>query len=460
MARSVPDAGSSSVPLDGFSFRALVGRHLPVARSRASEHGGWPGHVDAELRGAVACGDPEDGFLWLRCDDCRVNRVVAMSCKGRGFCPRCGGRRMCQGAANLVDRVLPHVGVRQWVLSMPMRHRLLLAWRPELVDPALRVLVRAVERFYREHTGGGRTGCVTVVQRFGSALNLNVHFHVLFLDGGYARRPSGELAFRPSPPPTHAELQALVEDVARRLDRLLARRGLGEDADVQPDDLQGQLQLSSATGHDALGGRPGSRTRRVAHVRPFERAPGVLEASHHWFSLHAGTRVRAADRRGLELLARYVLRPAVALGRLAADPADDTVTLTFRHPWADGTGAIQLDPVELVGRLAALVPPPRRNLTRYHGVLAPAHPWRAEIVPDPPKPRQRRSPWMPWANLIRRVFERDPLACPACEQAMTPLALVRSGAHGVLEWLGRTGELVLHGPPPRGDPEDTAHGHA
>lgn len=186
-------------------------------------------------------------------------------------------------------------------------------------------------------------------------------------------------------------LQALVEDVARRLDRLLARRDLGEDADVQPDDLQGQLQLSSATAQDARSGRPSSRTRRVAHVRPFDRSAGALEASHAWFSLHAGTRVRAADRRGLELLARYVLRPAVALGRLGADSGDDTVTLTFRHPWADGTGAIQLDPVDFVGRLAALVPPPRRNLTRYHGVLAPAHPWRAEIVPDPPKPRERRS---------------------------------------------------------------------
>jgi hypothetical protein len=243
---------------------------------------------------------------------------------------------------------------------MPMRHRLLLALRPEVVDPAPRMLVRAVERFYAERTGGGRTGCVTVVQRFGSSLNLNVHFHVLFLDGGYARQPDGALAFRPSPPPTHAELQALVEDVARRLDRLLARRGLGEDADVQPDDLQGRLQLSSATGHDALGGRPGSRTRRVAHVRPRrsggQRGPGVLEASHAWFSPHAGTRVRAADRRGLELLARYVPRPAVALGRLGTDPGDDTVTLTFRQPWADGTGAIQLDPVDFVGRLAALCP--------------------------------------------------------------------------------------------------------
>jgi hypothetical protein len=452
MAHPVRHVGSSSVQLDGFGFRALVGRHLPLARRRAAEQGGWRGHVDAELGRAVACSDPEDGFLWLRCNDCRVNRVVALSCKGRGFCPRCGGRRMSQGAANLVDRVLPRVGVRQWVLSLPMRHRLLLAWRPELVGAALGVLVRAVERFYATHTDGGRTGSVTVVQRFGSALNLNVHFHVLFLDGGYVRGSDGTLVFRPSPPPTQAELQVLVKTVAKRVDRLLARRGFGADTEVAPEDLQAELQLASASGREALGGRPGSRTRRVAHVRPFERAAGVLEASHDWFSLHAGTRVRAADRKGLELLARYVLRPAVALARLSADPDDDTVTVTLRHPWSDGTGAIELDPVDFVGRLAALVPPPRRNLTRYHGVLAPAHPWRREVVPDPPPPKQRRPTWMPWASLVLRVFERDPLACARCGGAMTSLALVRAGASGVLAWLGSAGEVVLHGPPARGDP--------
>jgi len=81
----------------------------------------WPDHVRDELYAAVACGDPEEGFLWVSCDDCGVHRLVAVSCKGRGFRPRCGGRRMAQGAANLVDDLLPRVPVRQWVLSMPMR---------------------------------------------------------------------------------------------------------------------------------------------------------------------------------------------------------------------------------------------------------------------------------------------------------------------------------------------------
>ncbi len=57
------------------------------------------------------------------------------------------------------------------------------------MSEAVRVLVRAVERFHREHTEGGRTGCAIVVQRFGSALNLNVRFHIPFLDGEYARQP-------------------------------------------------------------------------------------------------------------------------------------------------------------------------------------------------------------------------------------------------------------------------------
>ena len=54
---------------------------------------------------------------------CREERLVVFSCKGRGFCPSCGGRRMAERAAHLVDHVWPDVSVRQWVLSLPPRVR-------------------------------------------------------------------------------------------------------------------------------------------------------------------------------------------------------------------------------------------------------------------------------------------------------------------------------------------------
>ena len=64
-----------------------------------------------------------DGFLRVHCDACGLDRVVPFSCKGRGFCPSRGGRRMPDTAAHLVERVLPEAPVRQWVLSLPFALR-------------------------------------------------------------------------------------------------------------------------------------------------------------------------------------------------------------------------------------------------------------------------------------------------------------------------------------------------
>ncbi|MBW2727016.1 MAG: transposase zinc-binding domain-containing protein [Deltaproteobacteria bacterium] len=75
--------------------------------------------VERELRAYLECGVLAHGFLRVHCDGCGHDRLVAFSCKGRGFCPSCGGRRMADTAACLVDRVLPEVPVRQWVLTLP-----------------------------------------------------------------------------------------------------------------------------------------------------------------------------------------------------------------------------------------------------------------------------------------------------------------------------------------------------
>ena len=86
------------------------------------------------------------GFSRLRCTDCTVERLVPFSCKGRGFCPSCGGRRMSESATRLVDEVLPRVPVRQWVLSPPHRLRYLLAWDHGLARAVLGVSARVCWR--------------------------------------------------------------------------------------------------------------------------------------------------------------------------------------------------------------------------------------------------------------------------------------------------------------------------
>jgi hypothetical protein len=87
-----------------------------------------------------------------------------------------------------------------------------------------------------------------------------------------------------------------------------------------------------------------------------------------------------ADRRDrLERLCRYVTRPAIALERLSLNRRGE-VLLALKHPFRDGTTHLKFTPEDFLARLAALVPRPRANLTRYHGVFAPAHPWRSQVT--------------------------------------------------------------------------------
>jgi ribosomal protein S27E len=122
--------------------------------------------------------------LRVQCTHCHHEHLVAFSCKRRGFCPNCGTRRMAESAALLVDEVLPEQPIRQWVLSFPFQLRFLFAHRAELMDRVLGIVYRAISAHLINKAGFTRktaqTGAVTLIQRFGSALNLNVHFHGVF----------------------------------------------------------------------------------------------------------------------------------------------------------------------------------------------------------------------------------------------------------------------------------------
>ena len=147
----------------------------------------------------------------------------------RGICPSCGGRRMAETAAWLVDRVIPQVPVRQWVLSFPIPLRSLFAVHPELLAPVLQIIHRVIATHLIKQAGIKRseaaTGAVTLIQRFGSAANLNIHLHGLVLDGVYHTGAEGAPVFRPAPALTGEELQALLGKIITRVLRLLTREG-------------------------------------------------------------------------------------------------------------------------------------------------------------------------------------------------------------------------------------------
>jgi hypothetical protein len=110
------------------------------------------------------------------------------------------------------------------------RRRHLLATRPEVITQVLGIVYRAISGHLIRQAGLTRasavTGAVTLIQRFGSALNLNVHFHLLVLDGVYRRDGEGRLVFVPVPAPSTVTLQQLVQRITERIGRALERAGL------------------------------------------------------------------------------------------------------------------------------------------------------------------------------------------------------------------------------------------
>lgn len=421
-----------------------------------------PKHAKKELAAYLDCGLLCRGFARLRCGSCGESRLVAFSCKGRGFCPSCLGRRMCATAANLVEHVLPEVPLRQWVLTFPFPWRPRLAHDGELLGALTRLFVETVQTFYavraarRDGALGGKTGAVPVVQRTSSDLRLNPHLHVVFLDGVY-RDVQGALVWRALGHLRTREVGEVLERAVRRMMKHLRRRGLlepglqGADDETAPPDPEQQLAASAVSGTAPPAGP--QWLRRLPAPPPGALALGdkPLCATLDGFTLHAATRAGGLDIAGREALLRYVLRPPIAQERVELRD-DGLVRMALKRPYADGTVAVDMDPLSLLSRLAASVPPPRFHTVKYAGVLAPASPWRPRVAP--PKPasepadepaddeRPKRSgTYRPWAELLARTFAIDVLCCPICKGRMKLLAMV-TDPNSIARYLSAIGEPV------------------
>jgi ribosomal protein S27E len=460
----------------------LVEQYYPAfAAARAAQGKELPKHIQREFDGYLKCGRLEHGFLRVRCDTCHAEQLVAFSCKRRGFCPSCGARRMAddcmdaggrathgavaESAALLVDEVLPHAPMRQWVLSFPFQLRFLFATRPAIMGQVLGIVYRVIAMHLIKKAGfkksTAHTGAVTLIQRFGSALNLNIHFHMLFLDGVYPNAETDSpLQFHWVKAPTSHELTLRTHVIAERIGRFLGRQGLLErDAEndylssaAVDDDPLHQLLGHSITYRIAVGSQQGRKvfTLQILPARdpdePFTNA-GTVSG----FSLHAGVATKAHQRDKLERLCRYIARPAVSEKRLSLTP-HGKVCYQLKTPYRDGTTHVLFEPLDFIARLAALVPTPRVNLTRYHGVFAPNSHLRAQVTPGQ---RGRRTDddcmdaggratqgavaetaeeadrtaaaghaAMSWAQRLKHVFHIDIETCNHCGGAVKIIACI------------------------------------
>ena len=157
--------------------------------------------------------------------------------------------------------------------------------------------------------------------------------------------------------------------------------------------------------------------------------------------MHASSPYEASARVAVERFIRYALRGPIAGGRLTTGPRE-LLTYRLKAPKPDGTTELVLSPMALLERLSKLIPLPGRHMVRYHGVLANAAPWRKQIVPKPlgelPFPLRRVGPRrIDWANLLKRVYLLEVLAC-ACGGTRRVIATIEQGtaARKILKHLG------------------------
>ena len=276
---------------------------------------GLPAYVQREFYDYLQCGILAHGFLRLGCNTCKHEMLLAFSCKRHGFCPSCAGRRMAQTAAHLVECVIPWVPTRQWVVSVPIPLRYWMAASKDLTAKVHTIIRTTIAQYYvNQAVKRGierqqvQPGSVTFLQRFGGSLNLNLHFHVVFLEGVYLDRTDQgrKPRFVKGEPPSDTDIAEVLQKISRRVIRTLRRLGY----------LEAGLDAPAATGYDplrddapelartmtasvqqriAFGERAGQEVRRLgsgfgdAGETPTLTGPRC--ASMQGFSLHANTQV-------------------------------------------------------------------------------------------------------------------------------------------------------------------------
>jgi len=176
---------------DNVLYEVLAEHVETFIAQRETDGKGLPEFVVKELRGYLRCGVLQYGFLRTKCKACDFERAVPFSCKGRGFCPSCCGKRMAEKTYHLIDNVLPEAPYRQWVLSLPIPLRFWMATNKKLTSKVHQIVSKEITAYYVRVAKSKGTqiplpGSITFIQRFGSACNLNTHFHLVALEGVYA----------------------------------------------------------------------------------------------------------------------------------------------------------------------------------------------------------------------------------------------------------------------------------
>ena len=349
------------------------------------------------------CANPMCGFARIRCPQCASEYLLTFSCKTRHFCPSCHAKRREAWSIWLGGHLLLKVPHRQVVFTIPKIIRPFFRYNRSLLSDLCLCAVRAVTHYMKAHTDRDlMPGVVAVIQTFGNRLNFHPHLHMLVTEGGCT-----------------------------------------QDGSFQPVPIFNDTTLTRIFAHEML-------TLLVAKdlISPQVREK-ILSWRHTGFNTHS--KVRTTTTEDARRVARYMAKPILALKRLSFHEKDGKVI----YQYGDGdAGRVEMDYLDFIARVTAHIPDKGQVMIRYYGLYSNAHRGvmkkRGEVTSvkpifEPPPPG-KASPG--WRELIRKVYEVDPLTCPVCGARMKVIAFITNYAviDKIIHHLGIT--FTANRPPP------------
>ena len=325
------------------------------------------------------CGNPHCGFARIRCPDCGEERLLMFSCRTRGFCPSCHAKRLEEWGEWMREELLLDVPHRQIVFTIPRMLRLFFKYNRRLLGSLCRLALQSLTRYFAAVTGSElMPGVMAAVQTFGTRINFHPHLHFLVTEGGVDK--AGEF-----------HKVSRIDD--SRLAELFAREVL----------------------------------RSLVHKQLLspEWAERILSWHHTGFNVHS--RVRAKTKIEAERVGKYMIRPLLSLERLSFD--ERTGEVCYRYG-KDAKEVERMDYLEFIARVTSHIPDKGQVTVRYYGLYANAHRGKvkkanAAAGPLPIVEEELRPiPTKGWAEMIRKVYEVDPLVCPQCGGQMKVISFL------------------------------------
>jgi len=358
-----------------------------TTREEAKEKGEYYRYeVEEVLRKYLDCGNLAKGFARIKCEKCNKEYLLSFSCKGRWFCPSCHQKKVILFGEFMQEEVASYVPHRQYVFSLPIMLRHYFKHNKKLVSKLSRLAQESLEEYMRLvlKNPEGKIGMVVVIQTFGEYLNYHPHLHTIVADGLFLEDGS----FYVMPQKDKKKLEQLFRLKVMRL-------------------LVGEGHL----------------TREMANK--------LLKWRHSGFSVYQGGRIRRENKEALERLAQYVIRNPVHEEKIIYEAHTATVIYRSKYNQKIKGNFKVFKAHEFIEELSMHIPSKGSQMVRYYGYYSNKKRGmrkKTENTANEPNIKEavgrRRVPAKKWRELIKKVWEVDPLICPYCKSNMRIISLI------------------------------------